>query len=150
MEAGRVAASAPRCGPRSPPLAPPAVGADLGRASPLPPRRQAGPRPPRRTPSARCPSVNKLRAQSSEKRAGAGRLPARTPESQEERERPGTRFNSHSGHAASRPRVPSPPTGSDPHTQARVCTRARTCRHAHVCAHTGTPARAHARTHSGL
>lgn len=80
--------------------------------------------------------MNKLRAQGSEKREGAGRLRARTPESREERERPGTRLHSHSGHATPRPRIPPPPAGPDPHTQARVCTRARTRRHAHVCVHT--------------
>ncbi|CAI9179127.1 unnamed protein product [Rangifer tarandus platyrhynchus] len=71
----------------------------------------------RRPPPQRS-SVNKLRAQSFEKPARAGRLPARSPEFGAERERPGTRCNSPPRQAAQRPRAPPPPAGPDPHTQA--------------------------------
>ncbi|EHH15629.1 hypothetical protein EGK_01744, partial [Macaca mulatta] len=44
----------------------------------------------------------------------------------------GTRFNSQSGEAASRLRVPPPLVGPDPHTHAGICTHART-RNVCVC-----------------
>ncbi|XP_027975899.1 basic salivary proline-rich protein 3-like [Eumetopias jubatus] len=84
--------------------------------SPGPGRRAATP-PPRPATAARGPSVNKLRAQSSEKRAGAGRLPARTPESREERER--ARRLKSSG-------PPAPGRSRPAHTGTRLHTRAHT------------------------
>ncbi|XP_043423991.1 cyclin-dependent kinase 18 [Prionailurus bengalensis] len=77
-------------------------------AQPNPSAKRPGPGGCASPPPARCPSVNKLRAQSFEQRARAGPLPARTPESGAEREGPGTRFNSRS---APQPRagVPGPP-----------------------------------------
>ncbi|XP_035578080.1 basic proline-rich protein-like [Zalophus californianus] len=89
--------------------------------SPMPadPAQAAAPQhpPPRPVTAARGPSVNKLRAQSSEKRAGAGRLPARTPESREERER--ARRLKSSG-------PPAPGRSRPAHTGTRLHTRAHT------------------------
>lgn len=153
---GRGPRSRVRAALRAPerPLVRPLRSGQTLRGGALPSPTPAGRRPGRHAapPSARGPSVNKLRAQGSEKREGAGRLPARTPESREERESPGTRLHSH---LAFRPRHPA---SSDPaapgrpgpaHTGTRLHTRAHTQARTRMCAHTGTPARAHARTHSG-
>lgn len=129
----------PGRGAESPPRAPPEARADPQRAAPPP------------TPAGQVQATTPLARFLFDKQLGLspwrsrrqrdGYLHARLSSWADEKD-PG---------AAKPPRA-FPAAGPGPHTHARICTRARAQAHTRICTpwRTDTPARAHARTHSGL